>query len=76
MIADIEASAASGEDREALESLASNAGLSPRERDVVYRHKLLRQKLVDIAADLGVAPETVRTFYFRAKKKLAKSIGV
>jgi DNA-binding CsgD family transcriptional regulator len=68
--ANIEAFAASSEARKAVETLAAKAGLSPREHEVFYRHCLLRERLVDIAADLGVAPETVRTHKFRARRKL------
>jgi RNA polymerase sigma factor (sigma-70 family) len=74
--ADTEVVAASDEDRKALDSLASNAGLSPREREVVYRRHLLGQRFVDIAAELGVAPGTVRSTNFRAKKKLPKPTGI
>lgn len=56
-------------ERDRLATGLRQGGLSPREAEVVLLH-IHGQRLTVIAAQLGKAPSTVRTWWLRARRKL------
>lgn len=72
---DVEAITIEDQEVERIETLLSTIGLSPRERVVAVNHVVKGRRLVQIAADLGIAPSTARVHWGRAKKKLREARG-
>lgn len=49
-------------------------GLDEKYRIVIQRHYLGDEALVDIAKDLGISPEAIRSRHFRAKAQLSQML--